>query len=76
MPRPPRCVRDYEIQIEENGAWKTIHKEEGNYQRWRVHAIGKQKARKLRLMVLRTYGHSSARLYEMRSTMSPREFSR
>ena len=60
------CVSDYAIQIMDCGEWRTILQVDGNYLRRRVHKIKPTKTSKLRVVVKKTNGDKSARIYEVR----------
>ena len=63
-----QCVRDYDLQVWQDGAWCNILQERGNYHRYRVHrfASGLHSDR-LRLVVLATNEKGwPARVYEIR----------
>jgi hypothetical protein len=64
--RYPDCVKDYELQAQVGGEWKTIASVTDNYQRRREHRIDRISADKLRLNVLATNGAPMARVYEIR----------
>jgi hypothetical protein len=65
--RAPECIADYEIQAWIDGAWETVHTEQGNYQRKRVHEWPSVVAPRLRLVAKATHGVPEARLYEIRA---------
>jgi hypothetical protein len=48
----PQCVRDYLIEAEINGMWRTVHEETDNYHRFRRHVFAPIKAAALRLTLL------------------------
>jgi len=63
-----RCVTDYCVELETDQGWIQVVSEEGNYQRWRVHAFAPRRARALRLTVLRVRDDRyRARVYEIRA---------
>jgi len=64
--RPPECVRDYEFAYDRDGEWITLFREQGNYQRHRVHWFKEVSTGKVRLTVTATNGDPSARLFEIR----------
>lgn len=64
--RYPECVKDYRIEVREGGVWRTLHEEQGNYMRRRVHDVPPVTADRLRLIVLATNGVPDARIYEVR----------
>ncbi len=63
----PETVRDYTIEAEVNGEWKTLLEENANYQRHRIHSLGSPiLTRRIRLLVTQTNGIDHARLFEIR----------
>ena len=63
------CVSDYSIQAMHGGKWKTVLQVAGNYQRRRIHKIDPPvETRQLKVVVLKTHGDKSARIYEVRVT--------
>ncbi len=66
-PYVPTCVRDYEIQILENGIWKTAVSVTDNFMRKRTHRFEAVTAEKIRVNVLKTSGSPSARITEVRA---------
>ncbi len=64
--RPSECVRDYEFACMSGGRWATLFREEGNYQRHRIHRFRSVLTDKVRLTVTATNGDASARLFEIR----------
>jgi len=63
------CVSDYSIQVMDGGKWKTILEVEGNYQRRRIHKINAPvRTRQLKVVVSKTWGDKSARIYEVKVT--------
>ncbi len=60
-------VRDYEVQYRADGAWKTLLRETGNYQRQRIHRFDAITTDQLRLVIHKTGGAPSARVYEIRA---------
>ena len=69
--RPPECVRDYEFAYKSRGEWITLFREEGNYQRHRVHRFRSVLTDKVRLTVTATNGDPAARLFEVRLYRDP-----
>ena len=63
----PECVRDYALLAESDGGWRELARVEGNYQRRRAHALEPVELTRLRLDVLATNGHPTARVYEIRA---------
>ena len=65
------CVSDYSIEVMQGGKWKTVLQVQGNYQRRRIHKLDPPVATsKLKVVVLKTHGDKSARIYEVRVTKS------
>lgn len=64
---PPTCVRDYKVQYLNGDEWVTVAEGKDNYQRRRIHTFPAVEAEKVRLLVERTNGDPSARLYEIRA---------
>lgn len=61
------CVKGYELSVWENGAWRTLAKEECNYNRFRTHSFEMLTTTKMRLRILNTHdGTQSARVYQIR----------
>ena len=63
---PPKCARDYQIQIYDGSAWKTVADVKGNYQRRRIHLFPQIEGSKVKVVVTETNGDPSARIYEIR----------
>ena len=64
----PETVRDYRIDAEVAGRWRTVHAETGNYQRRRVHRLAEPEGAvaALRVVVTATHGLDHARICEVR----------
>ena len=63
----PETVRTYRIQGRVNGAWRTLHAEEDNYQRLRVHCFAEpEEVDALRVVVEAAHGLDHARVVEVR----------
>ncbi len=65
----PETVRDYRIEVESAGAWRTVHTEVGNYQRRRLHRLAAEHGESvaaLRVVVTATNGLDHARICEVR----------
>lgn len=62
----PECIRDYRLLCAENGGWRVLLEERGNYQRFRTHAFPPVTTDCLRLEVLATHGDPRAQIYEVR----------
>ncbi|MBI4626152.1 MAG: FAD-dependent oxidoreductase [Verrucomicrobia bacterium] len=63
----PETVRDYALEVEDGGAWRTLHVEQGNYQRRRAHRFDPVTTRAVRMRVLATNGLDHARILEVRA---------
>jgi len=66
-----QCARDYELSAWDGTAWTLLWKEEGNFQRHRIHAFKTVTTDKLRVTVLATNGDKSARIFEIRAYREP-----
>ena len=66
VPIVPECVRDYTLSCWDGSQWVEVARETGNFQRRRVHRFPTVATTKLRLTVLETNGHRSARVFEIR----------
>jgi len=65
--KPPiETVRDYRIELEQNGRWTALTQREGNYQRRNILAVGPTTADALRITVSATNGVNHARICEIR----------
>ncbi len=62
----PETVKDYTLQVRENGRWATVAEVSGNYQRLCRHAFDPVLADAVRLHVKATNGADEARVYEIR----------
>lgn len=63
----PETVRDYRLEVETADGWRTVYREQGNYQRRRVHRLtGPAVTTALRLVVEATNGLDHARVFEVR----------
>ena len=65
-PVPMECVSDYEIMARSGGKWVTLVRETGNHLRKRIHSFPPIETDRLKLLVHKTNGDSSARVYEIR----------
>lgn len=63
---PAQCVRDYRVEVEENGRWVPVVEEKDNFQRHRIHAFPARNTSRLRVWVDATHGDKQARIYEVR----------
>ena len=66
MPVPVEVALAYEVQVDIEGSWQTVVEETANYQRFRVHSISPVETDRLRVVISKTGGDSSARIYELR----------
>ncbi|WP_438431273.1 FAD-dependent oxidoreductase [Gorillibacterium sp. sgz500922] len=65
--RDPQCPKDYQIEGWIDGQWTVLHRESGNYQQKRVHALDAAVlASKLRVVITATNGDPAAAVYEIR----------
>lgn len=63
----PETVRDYALEIETADGWSVVHRENGNYQRRRVHRLPSPvSTAALRISIGATNGLDHARLFEVR----------
>ncbi len=63
----PETVRDYALEaLAEDGSWRQLAAEAGNYQRLRVHRFDVLQTNALRLRVTATNGDEQARVFEVR----------
>ncbi len=60
---PPELVRDFTIEAEVDGAWRTVHTEEDNHQRFRQISFNGLMASALRLTTRRTRGAAQVRVF-------------
>jgi len=65
-PFVPQCVREYELSHHDGTQWTTILRENGNFQRRRVHRFDTVVGTKLKLTVHGTDATPAARLFEIR----------
>lgn len=63
----PRCVKNYNLSIDDGKGWKTVAKASDNFQRRRIHRFETSAVKKIRLTVLATNGDRSARVFEIRA---------
>jgi len=64
--RYPECVKKYEVAIATATGWKTVARNDDNYERRRVHVFEAVHADRLRITVVETNGDPAARIYEVR----------
>lgn len=64
---PAECVKDYEIQYQQNGVWQTLVKVCSNHQRRCLHNFEPISTDKMRLVITATNGDPCARVYEFRA---------
>ncbi|UCH34817.1 MAG: FAD-dependent oxidoreductase, partial [Armatimonadota bacterium] len=66
------CARDYSLEAEVDGEWRTLVEERGNYRRFRVHEFAPVTASRLRLTIRAANGDGwGARVYEIRAYETP-----
>lgn len=65
----PLCVKDYEVEVYADGAWRRVAEEEGNFMRKRTHGFETVRAEKIRVTVKATWGDRSARIQEIRASL-------
>ncbi|MFV1965780.1 MAG: FAD-dependent oxidoreductase [Pirellulaceae bacterium] len=63
---PPETVRDYTIELQQDGVWNTRATLEGNYQRKRAHELSGEPFTALRVTATATNGLDHARICEIR----------
>ncbi|MBL8029478.1 MAG: FAD-dependent oxidoreductase [Fibrobacteres bacterium] len=64
---PSKCVKDYSVQISQNGNWITVADIKSNGARRRVHSFNSVNTDAIRITVTSTHGDHSARIYEVRA---------
>ncbi|ADE53534.1 FAD-dependent oxidoreductase [Coraliomargarita akajimensis] len=62
----PESVKNYEVQVHNGSDWETVVKVEDNYQRRRIHEFPTVQVDKVRVLITKTNGDASARIYEVR----------
>ncbi|MGJ8638780.1 MAG: FAD-dependent oxidoreductase [Opitutaceae bacterium] len=62
----PESVKGYEVQYHNGSDWVTLVKVEDNYQRRRIHEFPEVTTDKMRVLITKTNGDPSARIYEIR----------
>ena len=70
IPGVPRCVKDYEVEIYADGAWRRVAEVQENFMRKRIHSFEELTAEKIRVNVLATWGDPSARIMEVRAALN------
>ncbi|MDF7825180.1 FAD-dependent oxidoreductase [Pontiellaceae bacterium B12227] len=63
----PESVRNYRIEVLNGSTWKTVAAVKNNYQRRRIHRFPELTASKVKVIVEKTNGDASARIYEIRA---------
>lgn len=64
----PEMVKDYDVEVRLGGKWEKVAEVRGNYQRQRVHELGKpMSADAVRVVVKATHGAPRAQVYEVRA---------
>ncbi|MEI7730524.1 MAG: FAD-dependent oxidoreductase [Verrucomicrobiota bacterium] len=66
-PLPPRCVRDYSVQIQDATGWRDVATAKDNFQRRRIHRFPEVATQRIRILVHATNGDKSARIFEVRA---------
>lgn len=66
VPVPSECVKDYKLEVRQEGQWDAVATEKDNFQRHRVHHFEPVVADQLRVTVNKTHGSPSARIFEIR----------
>ncbi|MGC6423426.1 MAG: FAD-dependent oxidoreductase [Lentimonas sp.] len=64
---PPEAARDYQVQYFDGNEWVSVTEVENNYQRRRIHRFPQVTTSKVRVLIEKTNGDPSARLYEIRA---------
>ena len=64
---PLRLVTAYEIAVYDGQTWQTVVRREGNYLRKQVHRFEPVETRRIRLTVLDSGDHTTARVFEIRA---------
>jgi hypothetical protein len=64
---PPKCIKDYTIEIFDGSNWTKIADEKDNIFRKRTHNFEATKVEKIRVTALATWGDRSARIMEIRA---------
>ena len=64
---PPKCIKDYNIEIFDGRSWIKIAEEKNNFMRKRSHRFETTTVEKLRVTALATWGDRSARIMEIRA---------
>ena len=68
---PPESVRDYRIQYLDGEDWVTVAEARENYTRRRIHHFPAVETSSLRVLIDKTNGDPSARIYEVRVYNEP-----
>jgi len=64
---PPTAVSDYKVQYFDGNDWVTVAETEGNYTRRRIERFDTVETSKIRVLIEKTNGDPSARVYEIRA---------
>ncbi len=64
--RSPEAIADYDLQVWVAGYWQTVKEIRGNYQRHNVIDFEPLKTKAIRILIHRTNGCRTARIYEVR----------
>jgi hypothetical protein len=64
----PTLLRDYEVQVDDSGAWRTVARVQGNRRRHRVHRLdGAVTTARMRVQVIETNGAARAHIVSVRA---------
>ncbi|WP_276256574.1 FAD-dependent oxidoreductase [Halomontanus rarus] len=66
-PRVAECIRTYRVEALIDGEWKRLHRETGNYQRFRRHVFEPIETDSVRIVVEETNGTPYAEIFEVRA---------
>ena len=64
---PPECARNYRVEYHDGNDWVKVAEAKNNYMRRRIHKFASVEASKLRVVVDKTNGDPSARIFEIRA---------
>ena len=64
---PPKCIKDYIIEVFDGNDWIKVADEKDNFMRKRTHCFEPINAQKIRVTALATWGNPSARIMEIRA---------
>jgi hypothetical protein len=66
-PKPPRCVQNYTVMVQDGSGWREVAAVKDNFQRQRIHRFPATTTQKVRILVQNTNGDKSARIFEVRA---------